>query len=125
MEPLRSRFPSVSGFMPQQLDQMYARNRSGMWDSPPRLRSRSPKPITRILKAETRLVPGEPFRGRVATIWGRSSAVLNRGAAGEAHYFSQLATGNLHDGPGLSQDDIPIWAEYNRLMTPARFVFQA
>src|SRR6516164_6503509 len=82
-------------------------------------------PITRILKAETRLVPGEPFRGRVATIWGRSSAVLNRGAAGEAHYFSQLATGNLHDGPGLSQDDIPIWAEYNRLMTPARFVFQA
>src|SRR5262249_4737469 len=33
-------------------------------------------------------------------------------------------TGNLHDGPGLSQDDIPIWAEYNRLMTPARFVFQ-
>ena len=82
-------------------------------------------PITRILKAEARLVPAEPFRGRVASIWGRSPAVLNRGAAGEVRYFSQLATGNLHDGPGLSQDDIPIWAEYNRLMTPARFVFQA
>jgi hypothetical protein len=50
---------------------------------------------------------------------------LNRGAAGQVRYFSQLATGNLHDGPGLSQDDIPIWAEYNRLMTAARFVFQA
>jgi hypothetical protein len=82
-------------------------------------------PITRILKAETRLVPGESFRGRVASIWGRSPAVLNRGAAGDVRYFSQLATGNLHDGPGLSQDDIPIWAEYNRLMTPAGFVFQA
>ena len=82
-------------------------------------------PITRILKAEARLVPGEPFRGRVASIWGRSPAVSNRGAAGQVRYFSQLATGNLHDGPGLSQDDIPIWAEYNRLMTPARFVFQA
>jgi hypothetical protein len=81
-------------------------------------------PITRILKAEARLVPGEPFRGRVASIWGRSPAVLNRGAIGEVHWFSQLATGNLHDGPGLSQDDIPIWAEYNRLITPARFVFQ-
>jgi hypothetical protein len=82
-------------------------------------------PITRILKAETRLVPGEPFRGRVASIWGRSPAVLNQGAAGQVHHFSQLATGNLHEGAGLSQDDIPIWAEYNRLMTPARFVFQA
>jgi hypothetical protein len=81
-------------------------------------------PITRILKAEARLVLGEPFRGRIASIWGRSPAVLNRGAVSQVHYFSQLATGNLHDGPGLSQDDIPIWAEYNRLMTPALFVFQ-
>jgi hypothetical protein len=82
-------------------------------------------PITRLLKAEARLIPGEPFRGRVARIWGSSPAVLNRGAAGFVHYFSQLATGNLHEGPGLWQDDIPTWAEYNRLMTPARFVFQA
>src|SRR5262245_15633065 len=82
-------------------------------------------PITRILNAVARLVPGEPCRGRVASIWGRSPAVLNRGAAGQVHYFSQLATGNLHEGPGLWQDDIPTWAEYNRLMTPARFVFQA
>jgi hypothetical protein len=81
-------------------------------------------PITRILKAEARLIPGEPFRGRVASIWG-SPVVLNRGAAGQVHYFSQLATGNLHEGPGLWQDDIPTWAEYNRLMTPARFAFQA
>src|SRR5215211_2689804 len=81
--------------------------------------------ITRLLKAEARLIPGEPFRGRVAAIWGRSPAVLNRGAAGSIHYFSLLATGNLHEGPGLWQDDIPTWAEYNRLMTPARFVFQA
>jgi hypothetical protein len=82
-------------------------------------------PITRILKAEARLIPGEPFRGRVASIWGRSPAVLRRRAAGQVHYFSQLATGNLHEGPGLWQDDIPTWIEYNRLMTPARFVFQA
>jgi len=81
-------------------------------------------PISRILKAEARIIAGEPFRGRVATWWGRSPEVLKRGAAGSVHYFSQLATGNLHEGPALWQDDIPTWAEYNRLMTPARLVFQ-
>jgi hypothetical protein len=72
-----------------------------------------------------REVAARPFRGRVASIWGRSPAVLSRGAASQVHYFSQPATGNLHEGPGLWQGDIPTWVEYNRLMTPARFVFQA
>ena len=80
--------------------------------------------ITRILKAEAKLIPGEPFRGRVAVMTGRSPEVRNHGMAGLVHYFSQLATGNLHDGPGLWQDDIPTWLEYNRLISPARFVLQ-
>jgi hypothetical protein len=80
--------------------------------------------ITRILKAEARLIPGEPFRGRVAVMTGLSPDVRNHGMAGLVPHFSQLATGNLHDGPGLWQDDIPTWLEYNRLMSPARFVLQ-
>jgi hypothetical protein len=39
------------------------------------------------------------------------------------HYFAQFATGNLHDGPGLWQDDVPTLMESNTLMTPASFVF--
>ena len=80
--------------------------------------------ITRILKAEIKLVPGQKFRGRVAVMvgrifpqereWQRYSLV---------HYFAQIATGNLHDGPGLWQDDVPTLGEYNTLMTPAYFTF--
>jgi hypothetical protein len=80
--------------------------------------------ITHILKAEAKLIPGEPFRGRVAVMTGLSPEVRNHGMAGLIHHFSQLATGNFHDGPGLWQDDIPTWLEYNRLMSPARFVLQ-
>jgi hypothetical protein len=39
------------------------------------------------------------------------------------HYFAQFATGNLLDGPGLWQDDVPTLMESNTLMTPASFVF--
>jgi hypothetical protein len=39
------------------------------------------------------------------------------------HYFAQFATGNLHDGPGLWQDEIPTLMEYNPLITPAYFAF--
>src|SRR5215211_4264713 len=78
--------------------------------------------ITRILKSEIPLVPGQPFRGRVANLtgaifpqereWQRYSLV---------HYFAQLTTGNLHDGPGLWQDQIPTLLEYSTLVTPAYF----
>jgi hypothetical protein len=91
------------------------------------LASHFPQPetaITRILKSEIALGPGRPFRGRVANLtgsifpdereWKRYSLV---------HFFAQLATGNLHDGPGLWQDDIPTLLEYNTLITPANFVF--
>ena len=91
------------------------------------LASSFPQPetsITRILKAEARVIPGEPFRGRVAVMTGLSPEVRNHGMAGLVHYFSQLATGNLHDGPGLWQDDIPTWLENSRLISPARFMLE-
>jgi hypothetical protein len=47
-------------------------------------------------------------------IWQRYSLV---------HYFAQFATGNLHDGPGLWQDEVPTLMEYNTLITPAYFAF--
>jgi hypothetical protein len=80
--------------------------------------------ITRFLKSEIGLVPGHPFRGRSATMLGfilpqeRSAERI-----GLVYYFSQFANGNLHDGPGLWQDDIPTLMEYNSLMTPAYFAF--
>jgi len=79
--------------------------------------------ITRFLKSEIGLVPGQPFRGRSATMLGfilpkeRSAERIS-----QLYYFSLFATGNLHDGPGLWQDDIPTLMEYNPLMTPAYFV---
>jgi hypothetical protein len=79
--------------------------------------------ITRILKAEAGLSPGAPFRGRVATLLGRFPEARDNGIHDILHYFIQLATGNLHDGPGLWQDDIPTLLEYNRLMSPTRFAF--
>jgi hypothetical protein len=81
--------------------------------------------ITRILEQEIGLIPDQAFRGRVAVMvgnilpeermWQRYSLV---------HYFAQLATGNLHDGPGLWQDSVPTLMEYNELVSPAHFVFQ-
>src|SRR5262249_12651828 len=38
-------------------------------------------------------------------------------------FFSLLATGNFHQGPGLWQDDIPTLFEYSRLRTPVRYAF--
>jgi hypothetical protein len=42
---------------------------------------------------------------------------------GNVHYFAYMATGNLHDGPGLWQDDVPTLMESNTLMTPFSFAF--
>ena len=80
--------------------------------------------ITRILKAEIKLAPDEEFRGRVAVMMGRifpQEREWQRYSL--VHYFAQVATGNLHDGPGLWQDDIPTLWEYNSLLTPAYFAF--
>lgn len=89
--------------------------------------SQLPQPssdITRILKSEIKLIPGQPFRGRVAVMIGRifpQEREWQRYSLG--HYFAQIATGNLHDGPGLWQDDIPTLNESNPLITPPSFVF--
>jgi hypothetical protein len=80
--------------------------------------------ITRFLKSEIGLVPGQPFRGRSATMLGfilpkeRSTERIS-----QLDYFPLFATGNLHNGPGLWQDDIPTLMEYNPYMTPAYFAF--
>src|SRR5262249_16180058 len=89
--------------------------------------SQLPQPssdITRILKSEIKLIPGQPFPGRVAVMIGRifpQKPEWQRYSLG--HYFAQIATGNLHDGPGLWQDDIPTLNESNPLITPPSFVF--
>jgi hypothetical protein len=80
--------------------------------------------ITRILKSEIKLSPGQPFRGRVAVMTGRIFPEKREWQQYSlVHYFAHFATGNLHDGPGLWQDDVPTLMEANTLMTPASFVF--
>jgi hypothetical protein len=79
--------------------------------------------ITRLLKSEIGLFPGQPFRGRAATMLG--FILPNEQSAGrinQVYYLALFATGNLHDGPGLWQDDTPTLMEYNELMTPAYLV---
>jgi len=82
-------------------------------------------PITRILHAEAKLVPGQRFRGRVAVFMARFPEARDLpGLASLMPFFSLLATGNLHHGPGLWQDDIPTLFEYNRLRSPVRYAFE-
>jgi hypothetical protein len=79
--------------------------------------------ITRFLKSQIGLFPGQPFRGRAATMLG--FILPNKQSAGrinQVYYLALFATGNLHDGPGLWQDHIPTLMEYNELMTPAYLV---
>jgi hypothetical protein len=89
------------------------------------LRTPVPPPtnITRVLKSEITLTPGETFRGRVAVMIGR---ILPRGKGWlditRVNYLAQLATGNLHGGPDLWRDQIPTLMEYSPLITPAYFV---
>ncbi len=80
--------------------------------------------ITRILKSEIKLSPDQPFRGRVAVMTGRIFPEKREWQHyAMVHYFVYLATGNLHDGPGLWQDDVPTLMESNTLITPASFAF--
>jgi hypothetical protein len=80
--------------------------------------------ITRILKSELKLSPDHQFRGRVAVMTGRIFPEKHEWQHYSlVHYFALFATGNLHDGPGLWQDDVPTLMESNTLMTPASFVF--
>jgi len=82
-------------------------------------------PITRILKAEARLVPGQPFRGRVAVFMARFPEARDvPELASLMPFFSLLATGNLHHGPGLWQDDIPTLFQHSRLRSPVRYAFE-
>jgi hypothetical protein len=86
-------------------------------------------PITAILKQEIALKPGEPFRGRVATVTGRIFAPsmnvdLRRPALADVtNHLAMFETGNSHTAAGLWQDSVPTLLEYNHLMTPAYFVF--
>src|SRR5262249_10485247 len=80
--------------------------------------------ITHILKSEIKLSPDQPFRGRVAVMTRRIFPAKREWQHyAMVHYFVYLATGNLHDGPGLWQDDVPTLMESNTLMTPASFAF--
>jgi hypothetical protein len=80
--------------------------------------------ITRILKSEIKLSPDQPFRGRVAVMTGRIFPEKREWQHyANVHYLVYLATGNLHDGPGLWQDDVPTLMESNTLITPASFAF--
>jgi hypothetical protein len=80
--------------------------------------------ITHILKEEIKLVPGQRFRGRVAVFIGLIFPEKRRwDEYSLGHYFAQFATGNLHDGPGLWQDDIPTLMEFNTLISPPNFAF--
>src|SRR5215470_3208141 len=80
--------------------------------------------ITRILKSEIKLNPDQPFRGRVAVMTGRIFPEKREWQHyAMVHYFVYLATGNLHDGPGLWQDDVPTLMESNTLITPVSFAF--
>jgi hypothetical protein len=80
--------------------------------------------ITRILKSEIKLSPDEPFRGRVAVMTGQIFPEKREWQHyANVHYLVYLATGNLHDGPGLWQDDVPTLMESNTLMTPVSFAF--
>ena len=80
--------------------------------------------ITRILKSEIKLNPDQPFRGRVAVMTGRIFPEKREWQHyAMVHYFVYLATGNLHDGPGLWQDDVPTLMESNMLVTPVSFAF--
>ena len=82
-------------------------------------------PITRILNAEARLVPGQPFRGRVAVFMGRFPEARDVfELPSRMPFFSLLAMGNLHHGPGLWQDDIPTVFEDSRLRSPVRYAFE-
>jgi hypothetical protein len=99
---------------------------------PPDLPFYSPHPqhetaITRILRDEIALKPGDLFRGREATMTGRifsrSRSVDATGLAGVADFLAMYATGNTHSAAALWQDRIPTLLEYNPLMTPAYYVF--
>jgi hypothetical protein len=80
--------------------------------------------ITRILKSEIKLSPDQPFRGRLAVMIGRIFPEKREWQHyGHVHYLVYLATGNLHDGRGLWQDDVPTLMESNTLMTPVSFAF--
>jgi hypothetical protein len=80
--------------------------------------------ITQILKQEIKLIPGQRFRGRVAVFIGLIFPEEHEYQRyGNEHYFAQFATGNLHDGAGLWQDDIPTLMEYNTLISPPNFAF--
>jgi len=84
-------------------------------------------PITKIIKDEIALKPGDAFRGRVATLIGRifseSTNVDVVGLWGFQRVLATEATGNSHDAAGFWQDSVPTLLEYNPLITPPYFAF--
>jgi hypothetical protein len=79
--------------------------------------------ITRLLRHEIALRPGEAFRGREVTATGRTlPAEKDWRVYSNIDNLALLATGNYHDGPGLWQDAIPTLLEYGAYKSPAYFV---
>jgi hypothetical protein len=114
---------AVALHVPSMAEAARIANEKGTFD----LASPFPQPktaITQVLKSEIALRSGQPFRGRVANAIGR---ILPQEREWQrysvVHWYMLFATGNVHDGPALWQDDIPTLLESNNLMTPAYFVF--
>src|SRR5262249_18783975 len=84
-------------------------------------------PITKIIKDEIALKPGDAFRGRVATLTGRFFSEPTNvdvvGLWGFQRVLATEATGNSHDAAGFWQDSVPTLLEYNPLITPPYFAF--
>jgi hypothetical protein len=83
--------------------------------------------ITKILKDEVALKPGQPFRGRVATLTGRifpeTTNVDMETLSVVPDILAMRVNGNTHSYAGLWQDSIPTLLEVNPLMTPPYFAF--
>jgi hypothetical protein len=114
---------AVALHVPSMAEAARIENEKGTFD----LASPFPQPktaITQVLKSEIALRSGQPFRGRVANAIGRilpQERVWERYSV--VHWYMLFATGNVHDGPALWQDDIPTLLESSTLITPAYFVF--
>ncbi len=80
--------------------------------------------IVELLEKEVGLVPGQPFRGRVATYTGQNiSGPANWLQLHHGDYWLIQKFGNDHRLVGLWYHGIPTLAEYNQLMSPVYYRF--
>ncbi len=81
-------------------------------------------PIVSLLREEIALKPGDPFRGRVATLTGQS--LQKSGISWADLHANDIELtkryGNDHRTVGLWYYDIPTLFEYNQFMTPPYYL---